>query len=136
MLSDQGNLYPRDVQNFFLVVKLKHGGEKYALDLSGAQYGFYEPIAPFQSYVSRNFQITLDGANNFGNMKRMAMRAADGSQGSINKAVVCLNASASTALKDAVVSWEKHNETTFKDVLKLGEVGCRKKEARLFGTYY
>ncbi len=35
----------------FFRVTLKHSGDVYALDLSGAQYGYYDPVAPFETYL-------------------------------------------------------------------------------------
>ncbi|PMD25988.1 hypothetical protein NA56DRAFT_551318, partial [Hyaloscypha hepaticicola] len=35
--------------HLFFRVTLKHSGEVYALDLSGAQYGYYDPVAPFET---------------------------------------------------------------------------------------
>jgi hypothetical protein len=32
-------------------VTLKYSGEVYALDLSGAQYGYYDPVTTFETYL-------------------------------------------------------------------------------------
>jgi len=41
---------------------LKYGGESYALDLTGAQYGYYDPITPWPDYL--NTQVLSFQSNN------------------------------------------------------------------------
>lgn len=38
------------VPHEIMVVKLKHAGEKYVLDLTGAQYGYNQPVSRYSEY--------------------------------------------------------------------------------------
>ncbi|CZT53010.1 uncharacterized protein RSE6_14441 [Rhynchosporium secalis] len=51
-------------------VKLQNGGEEYALDFSGAQYGYFEPVIPWLKYVESRVAhfASRQGFDYFGGM--------------------------------------------------------------------
>ncbi|KAH7317879.1 hypothetical protein BKA65DRAFT_483346 [Rhexocercosporidium sp. MPI-PUGE-AT-0058] len=50
-VKHDGSVQNNNVKQDFLIIKLLKGGEQYAMDLTGAQYGYFEPVGPLKKYV-------------------------------------------------------------------------------------
>ena len=48
-----------DFTHRFFRVTLKYSDEVYALDLSGAQYRYYDPVTPFETYLEERARATV-----------------------------------------------------------------------------
>jgi hypothetical protein len=97
-------------------VTLKHSGEVYALDLSGAQYGYYDPVIPFEDYVQERARaIVVPHYPYFGGTK-------DGLLGRCNEAgsigsSLRVQRLAYPFLKFELTNWEKEGKTTVQELL-------------------
>ena len=138
-IDNKGNnhSFPPSAHDIVLVT-LKNGGEKYAVDLSGAQYGHYEAVLPWSEYYTSRVQsLCLMAIENgdkdnlfqkFGQNKKSLLerRFGPGLEGTM----AVFNENASRILKDGTMNWEKERKLTVQNMLKLprNKFELRKKE--------
>ncbi|KAH6715763.1 hypothetical protein BKA61DRAFT_719791 [Leptodontidium sp. MPI-SDFR-AT-0119] len=81
------------------IVTLKASGEKYAVDLTGAQFGYYEPVSPWDEFVAN--RVRTQGFHKVPLQFRLKTRVP-------NQATVAhsLNLMISKDLVDVVKTWE------------------------------
>lgn len=107
------------------VIKITlHSGETYALDLSSAQYGYFEPIVPWDSYVAsrvENWVIREELYDHFGGRRKHYETL--GKEGGLMKARVYLNVMVSDRLVLWVQAWENGgdevNRVTVQEIFGL-----------------
>ncbi|KAH6663159.1 hypothetical protein B0J14DRAFT_662149 [Halenospora varia] len=104
------------------VVKLcAKNGEEYALDLTGAQWGYFEPIMPWKTYqLSRIFRVTRE-------VKLVKTDTDVGGLNGFNYQILdkdyftfwrTINHQCSLAVAEITRYWEKKKVTTAKDLFK------------------
>lgn len=94
--------------HLFFRVTLKHSGEVYALDLSGAQYGYYDPVAPFETYLEERARAIVAPEHRYLGRTRDALMERSSEPGSIGSAIL-LNHSVYPYLKLELSNWEKES---------------------------
>jgi hypothetical protein len=87
-------------------VILKYSGEVYALDLSGAQYGYYDPVAPFETYLEDRARAIVVPENPYFGGTRDAFMERFSEPGNIGS-VILLNHLVYPYLKLQLSNWEK-----------------------------
>ena len=115
----QDNVQDTDFEHEFLKVRLMDGGEEFALDLSSAQYGYFEPVVPWREYLQTHVLrlVTRQHFNYFGGAKQRLL--AERGHEDINGIVANLNAESSQELFSSTKDWEKENGMTILKMLKL-----------------
>jgi len=70
-----------DCSHEIIHVTLKHNAEQYALDISSAQYGYYEPVVPWREYMAERVR-SISPPDEFqyfgGSRDRLVKRLQDG----------------------------------------------------------
>lgn len=96
-------------------------GKRYALDISGAQYGYYEPVIPWDLYVNTRVGSILEFFE-FGEWQSR-MRPESSLDGTTyDECIMWLNNKAAMVLNAALVDWQKEERTIpFNTMLKLSE---------------
>ncbi|CZT08056.1 uncharacterized protein RAG0_13280 [Rhynchosporium agropyri] len=100
-------------------VKLQNGGEEYALDFSGAQDGYFEPVIPWWKYVESrvaNF-ASRQGFDYFGGLFDI-LRSMSG-RNNVVEILLTLNVEWSRALLHGTKSWEAESKIGICSMLKL-----------------
>ncbi|KAL2065309.1 hypothetical protein VTL71DRAFT_2978 [Oculimacula yallundae] len=100
-------------------VKLLNGGEEFALDLSSAQYGYFEPVVPWSYYVSsrvRDFVIHPN-FNYFGGVRDRFLEAI--THKTPEGGATRLNNEIERLLLHATKEWEKEVSMNMHSLLKL-----------------
>jgi hypothetical protein len=69
LITYNGVVSDNDCIHSILKLTLKNGGGEYALDLAGAQYGYFDPVVPFSEYKSLRVQ-DIESFNEFGYTKK------------------------------------------------------------------
>ncbi|KAE9362604.1 hypothetical protein N431DRAFT_475780 [Stipitochalara longipes BDJ] len=94
--------------------------ESYALDLSGAQYGYYDPIIPWHEYLeARVVRVQSTKAPQyFGRMKDWYVRQVGERKKDIIWAIMHLNSVASRKIMDTILAWEKDQKITVQEMLR------------------
>jgi hypothetical protein len=108
-----------DYEHTVLKVKLQHNDERYILDLTGAQYGFFEPIVPASQYETLNVKtyITTFGGDDFGETKKTVVTWSK-YKGVVGSSIE-LNAMISKCLMKGAEAWEKEHSMTISMLLRL-----------------
>ena len=91
-----------------LEITLKHGGEKYVLDMASAQYGCYDPVVLWIPYVLARlgrFLMERPEFDYFGGQRAMHLAMRDGTDQN-QKAYAIVNGECSQALKCGALGWE------------------------------
>ena len=100
---------------------MKHGGGDFALDLTGAQDGYFDPVVPWSTYHQSRIENFVPDHHNlrFGTSKECydGKRNTKGWEGSFYRA----NLKAGRIMFAALKAWEEENKTTIRDILKLPE---------------
>jgi hypothetical protein len=108
----------RKYRHILLRVKLKNG-EEYALDLAGAQYGYYEPVTPWVIYETSRIAMnygTLDNLDMvWGSGKAKLLKRIEERKGTATGNVLIINSATSAIMMIATREWEaKSNISTGK----------------------
>jgi hypothetical protein len=91
-----------------LEITLKHGGEKYVLDLASAQYGYYDPVVLWMPYAQARvgrFLIQRPEFDYFGGQRAMHLAMRGGTDQN-QKMYAIVNGECSQALKCGALEWE------------------------------
>jgi hypothetical protein len=109
-----------------LKVTLKDGGEQYALDLAGAQYGYYEPAIPWEEYVEARVENFIDrpGFQYFGGYKKWIKNSLPQEDdwhfgGDLNKGLDQIHIIANESLKEGTKKWEQIQKMSVQKLLRL-----------------
>ncbi|KAH7386503.1 hypothetical protein BKA64DRAFT_711727 [Cadophora sp. MPI-SDFR-AT-0126] len=114
-----GNLQNTDFEHEFLKIKLVNGGEEYGLDLSSAQFGYYEPIVPWRQYLqTRISKLVSRQQFNYPGGARDRLVAGKGDT-DVEGLVAGLNMESSRALVSSTKEWESETNMTILKMLKL-----------------
>ncbi|KAI9737478.1 MAG: hypothetical protein M1834_009633 [Cirrosporium novae-zelandiae] len=107
-----------------LKVLLKNG-EEYALDLTGAQYGYFETVIPFNEYKQSRVGTGVIRENMvFGARKRIYTDVKKTCISNGNDITLLLTYEKfAAAFNQAVRDWQKDNNLELSDMLKLPEEG-------------
>lgn len=93
----------------FLQAQLKNG-ETYAIDMSGAQYGLYNAVAPMQKYRAQHIDFRKFGVRAFGHAKGDIQKLLTGDKSvctpTTDQRVCVMHIEAAKALNHAVGMWE------------------------------
>jgi hypothetical protein len=114
-----------DREHEVLKVTLKDGGEQYALDLAGAQYGYYAPVIPWEEYVEARVENFIDrpGFQYFGGYKKWIRsnlpQEDDWHFGALNKGLDQIHIVTSQALKKGTQKWEHIQKMSLQRLLRL-----------------
>jgi len=101
-------------------ITLIYGGESYALDLTGAQYGYFDPIMPWSEYLTtRVLSIRSNKSpQTFGKSKEWHPREIREREKDIVWAVMHLNSVASKTTMDTILAWGKDKRVTVQEMLR------------------
>jgi len=112
---------PELYHHSIIKLNLKGTRESYALDLTGAQYGYYNPITPWQEYAEARVQSFLASGSRqyFGKLKDWHIRELERKEKGTLCLIVNLNMVASGALMGIIKYWEKDRKMTLGELLKL-----------------
>ncbi|KAK0111680.1 hypothetical protein ONS95_002025 [Cadophora gregata] len=127
------NVHNPEFEHEFLRIKLLNGGEEFALDLSSAQYGYFEPIVPWKTYIHNRIStyITHQQFNYFGGTKYRLL--AERGHKDIKGIVASLNAESCQELMSSTKKWEEENGMSIMKMLKLPLREFKMKENQLVG---
>jgi hypothetical protein len=53
----------RETDHIFVKVTMKDSDEEYALDLTGAQYGYFDPVVAYDDYAKERIAVEKDLIN-------------------------------------------------------------------------
>ncbi|PMD46812.1 hypothetical protein L207DRAFT_577655 [Hyaloscypha variabilis F] len=99
---------------------LEYGGESYALDLTGAQYGYYDPINPWPDYL--NTRVLSFQSNKppqcFGQLKEWHLCEVRERNKDMVWAVMHLNSVASKTIMGTILAWEEGQKVTVQEMLR------------------
>ncbi|KAL3419625.1 set domain-containing protein 5 [Phlyctema vagabunda] len=115
--------------------------ESYALDLAGAQYGYYNAVSTFHEYADRiQTEIDSDLTGTFGEIQDKLLGDMDVIQSDHEswalaanpayQALIRINAQTCTAMMDGILSWEEENLPVSK-LLKLPANELEQKQREL-----
>jgi hypothetical protein len=111
-------------------VTLKDSGEVYALDLSGAQYGYYDPVTPFETYLEdRARAIVVPENPYFGRTRDALMERLPGSIVS----VILVNRLVYPYLKLELSNWEKESRISVHRILRYPQEKFTLERQKLLG---
>ena len=108
-------------------------GSSYALDLTCAQHGYFEPLIPWEDYCKnrvRAFIFPHGNSNAFGQLKVSWAKKHKGKQ-SIAGFIYHNNEQASRHLKNLAVMCAELQSTTFKKICKMPEAQFARKRQLL-----
>tara|TARA_R110002060_G_scaffold48124_2_gene59064 strand:- start:379 stop:960 length:582 start_codon:yes stop_codon:yes gene_type:complete len=113
------NVQDTDFEHEFLKGKLMNGGEEYALDLSSAQYGYFEPVDPWREYFQTRVSklAARQHFEYFGDAKQSLL--AERGDKDVKGIDASLNAESSQELLSSTEEWQKENSMTIMKMLKL-----------------
>lgn len=103
-------------------LRLKAGGECYALDLTGAQFGYYDPITPWQEYIDTHVLSfpPRKSPDYFGKLKNWHLREiGKREEKDTFCAIVDLNMATSGLLMRFMKTWETVGKMTIYELLRL-----------------
>lgn len=103
-------------------VELKRSKEQYALDLTGAQFGFHDPVVPWDVYAESRIGQYIYKAHNpsyFGRDKTTLMNRC--SEQNLNGYLSRTNRATALSFHLGVVDWETRHQLTVGAVLRLPE---------------
>lgn len=83
-------------QHVFLWITLKQSRDKYVVDLTGAQFGYYDPVTPLAEYMSSRVKNIIGSGNEFGACRKTMVAAPKDS--SVTSATIYVNMKISEAL--------------------------------------
>jgi hypothetical protein len=109
-----------DFDHQVLKLTMNGTGEQYVLDLSGAQYGWYEPIIAWGEFVqSRARAMVQPGTQSFGTRREKFLSKRTGKD---QEAIIAkINGTLSPELKRLTQEWEKQHNLTVEKALRLGD---------------
>lgn len=107
-------------------------GDVYAVDIAGAQYGYYEPVVPIAKYMDHRV-IGNIVARHFGYTKDKYPQQAMTS-GGLFAVLYKVNSLLSEVLTDSCGEWEKSRACKLPDMLKLGDKAFEPKEGLFFAA--
>ena len=109
---------------------LKYSGEVYALDLSGAQYGYYDPVTPFETYLEdRSRAIVVPENPYFGRTRDALMKRLPGSI----ESVILMNHLVYPYLKLELSNWEKESRISVHRILRYPQEKFTLERQKLLG---
>lgn len=121
----------RDENDYFhqlLRVTLLNG-EKYAFDISGAQYGYHESVVPWQQYIDLQVKEII-GTDTFGMDRTIAVSDELCGQPGYTGPLMSCNKEFMKVFDSTVRDWQKEN-ITLNAMLKLPEDSFRQRRANL-----
>jgi hypothetical protein len=99
---------------------MRNSGEQYVLDLSGAQYGWYEPVTTWEAFVtSRVRSFVHPGIQSFGTYRKEFLAMSNGSD--FHGSVAKINGHISPEIKRLTQSWEKEQNLMLEKVLRMDD---------------
>lgn len=116
-LSPTGFVEKNDKGHYLINATLK-GGQQYALDITGAQYGFFDSVMPWRDYVSRRVESIRERFD-FGHAL-VLMDSLCKKEGWTGR-VMRLNRAATQPLNTGLAEWTKGNGISLAAMLKLPE---------------
>jgi hypothetical protein len=130
-----GRLELGNYAHWLLKIELKSGAGVYALDLAGAQFGYFGPITPWNIYLATRIErlnIPNDGYSYLGKMRHLLLRKRESESEPYGVGPICrINAGAHKAMKNHTVQWEEENYCTVQDIIKLKGRAFERKEQDL-----
>ncbi|PVH78501.1 hypothetical protein DL98DRAFT_590244 [Cadophora sp. DSE1049] len=125
------NVQDTDFEHEFLEIKLLNGGEEYALDLSSAQYGYFEPIVPWRKYLQTRVSklATSQHFNYFGGAKDRLV--AEKGDTDVKGIIASLNTESAQELMSSTKEWEEEYKMPIMKMMKLPFPEFKMKEKQL-----
>jgi hypothetical protein len=121
------NEYRHDIIKFEQTI----GSCEYVLDLTGAQFGHYEPLIPWHEYViTRVGYFEADAGNRYFGGRKAELEELSGVQNAMG-AIFTINKSTSRELRRVINEWEKENSLTVREMFKLPEGNFKEKQQKL-----
>ncbi|KAF8860521.1 hypothetical protein BDZ45DRAFT_800689 [Acephala macrosclerotiorum] len=130
--SEDKNVYRHEI----VVVTLKNTEERYVIDLAGAQYGYYDPVVPYNEYFSSRV-ASLERISPPGSMRQWTMRHSQGDgpkKNHLSAAIMEFNNSTSHVFLDITVRWETVCKKSVKMMLEASEDEFLKSKGLLVAT--
>ena len=121
----KGHIYATDYAHSVIRIRLKNG-ESYVIDMTGAQYGWYETTTPWDIY-ERNRVLSIKGVHPFGYNRHVCTNKAE-ELGGQAKWYHDADATFSRALDDIAAGWQQGN-LSLGTMLKLPDVEFGKEQA-------
>ena len=104
-------------------------GQKYVLDMSGAQYGWQEPVMSWELYSTSRVREIKEEAP-FGKTREFCKKRAK-SMGPQCEWIQRIGEGFAKNLEEALKSWQKDNKISTVDLLRLPEPEFQKQQASL-----
>lgn len=120
-------------------ITLKRGGGTFALDLAGAQYGYYQPVTPWSEYMTSRVQIDATFQEHvLGNAAKGSLQFLDSWPLWIPRPIwfgagTRLNYGATQALNAEFQCWEQRDNGATRKVLKMPKTSFDEHERKLVG---
>ena len=116
-----------DYRHTLVRVKLKNG-ESYAVDMAGAQYGWHEPVTPWQLYENSRVR-EIDQVVSFGGTRVFCKKRAN-DMGGQHKWAHAIKENFGEEVDEALAWWQRAN-ILLSDLLRLPEHAFPKRKASL-----
>jgi hypothetical protein len=129
--SGEEGCHTRDCLHTCLRVTL-NSGELYALDMTGAQFGYFEPVTPWKEFYEnrvRSFSV-VNGVEDFGWWKNHLEERFGASVAGKN-GLLSLHVEGSKSLIVDTLDWEKETDQTVQQMLTLPESQFKIKQQEL-----
>ncbi|KAL9098419.1 MAG: hypothetical protein Q9163_005916 [Psora crenata] len=105
-------------------------GDQYALDVSGAQYGYPNPLTPWGRYFETRVEY-IEATKSLGHHKRFHRYLERPEQGC--EGIKTCNEEIAGVINSAIEKWQSEN-TKLKDMLRLQEEAFRHKREEFFAS--
>ncbi|KAK0111679.1 hypothetical protein ONS95_002024 [Cadophora gregata] len=102
-------------------VRLNGSNEHFALDLSSAQYGYYDPVVPFDTYATDRSSALLDEHDQLLGQARSDM-GKQGTSGRLQRSTVISKSMILDCIMKAITLHRIDANTTVGEMLKAGEI--------------
>ncbi|KAG4428557.1 hypothetical protein IFR05_015961 [Cadophora sp. M221] len=134
IMKQDGSVHSPDVKHEFLIVKLLNGGEEYALDLSGSQYGYFEPVIPLTRYLQSRVEnlVAREQFNYFGGTRDRLVSLTEHPMAS--EIITGVDVESSRVLMYGTKIWENECNMSILSLLKLPLREFREKEGLLVNS--
>lgn len=121
------NVYDKNNEGHLTVKVVLENGETYALDIAGAQFGYFDPVLPWSQYLESQVK-TVKKIVSYGHSRLKGSRKCHkpGAEGQVASA----HAFVILVMERAIDQWVSEN-MTLQAMLKLPEAGYEQKRSEL-----
>lgn len=122
----------RDRAHFIIRLNMKDW-TGFALDLTGAQYGWLEPVVNLKDYMDEKMEIQSVGLAKFGTLRERVLEMSTEGKENINS-VTLNNLRISRILKKEVITWQvKEGNMMVRDMCRLDHQKFERKQKEFLG---